>query len=110
MQLTFRGGSFPLRAKTANLSISEFIRRVACSEEKLIVLDDGGTIACTLIAVNDQLEQAFKNRRIPVTMGEELFAKLDAICEKFDSLMEQLTDIHAESEKEANGLCQSDAM
>ncbi len=84
-----------LKADRMNLDLSKFIRAVALSDDKIIVLDKGGYIARNLIEIQDSLNCALRDGKINDNLCKALCSKLNDIFDKFIQLSEQLTDISA---------------
>ena len=88
------------RATTANVTTSEYIRTVAVSDGKFIVLDKGGDIAKALIDISIMLEKALIAKEISAEIEQNLLATLDDVYAKFDDIMDKLTDIHNDESEE----------
>ena len=82
-----------LKAERLNLDVSKFIRTVALSDDKIIVLDKGGYIARSLIEIQDILSCALRDGKIDDNLCRILCSRLNDIFDKFIKLTEQLTDI-----------------
>lgn len=80
-------------AKDAGLSTSDYVRTMALSKEKVIVLASGQEIAKHLIKVYILFQEALEKDQLSCIAADALQEKMDALLEQFTLLMKQLPSI-----------------
>lgn len=82
------------RANAADLNVSDFIRVAALSDEKVIFLNESGSIAKSLAEVNINLDRALRDRDITTELERELLEKFGDIYNIFYEILDKLSDIN----------------
>lgn len=82
------------RAKAAELTVSEYLRVAALSDEKVIFLNESGSIAKSLAEININLDRALRDREITIDIERNLLDKLGDIYNIFYEVPEKLADIN----------------
>lgn len=82
------------RAKAAELTISEFMRIAALSEDKVFFLNESGSIAKSLAEININLERALRGREITTDVEKELIEKFGNIYDMFYEVLDSLSNIN----------------
>ena len=80
-------------AKDAGLSTSDYVRTMALSKKKVIVLASGEKIAKCLIELYILFQEALEKDQLSCIAADALQDKMDALLEQFTLLMEQLPSI-----------------
>ena len=81
------------RANAADLNVSDFIRVAALSDEKVIFLNESGSIAKSLAEINISLDRALRDREIMTELERELLEKFGDIYNIFYEILYKLSDI-----------------
>ncbi|MBQ3139829.1 MAG: hypothetical protein IJB68_10060 [Ruminococcus sp.] len=81
-------------AKAADLNMSEYIRVAAISDEKVIFLNESGSIAKSLAEININLDRALRDREIMTELERELLEKFGDIYNIFYEILDKLSDIN----------------
>ena len=82
------------KAKAAELTVSEYLRVAALSDEKVIFLNESGSIARSLAEININLDRALRDREITTDIERNLLDKLGDIYNIFYEVLEKLSDIN----------------
>jgi len=82
------------RAKAADLNVSEYIRVAALSDEKVIFLNESGSIAKSLAEMNINLDRALRDREITTELERELLEKFGYIYDIFYEILDKLSDVN----------------
>lgn len=82
------------RAKAAELTVSEYLRVAALSDEKVIFLNESGSIARSLAEININLDRALRDREITTDVEKELLEKFGDIYNIFYETLEKLSEIN----------------
>ena len=82
------------KAKAAELTVSEYLRVSALSDEKVVFLDQSGSIAKSLAEMSINLDRALRDREISTDIEKELLEKFGNIYNIFYEILEKLSDIN----------------
>lgn len=82
------------KAKAAELTVSDFIRVAALSDEKVIFLNESGSIAKSPAEININLDRALRDREITTDIEMNLLDKLGDIYNIFYEVLEKISDIN----------------
>lgn len=82
------------RAKAAGLNVSEFIRSAVLSDDKIVFLNESGSIAKSLAEININLERALRGREITTDLEKELIEKFGDIYDLFYEVLNSLSNIN----------------
>ena len=77
-----------LKAKAANLNVSEYIRVSALSNEKVIFLNESGSIAKSLAELSLNLDRALRGREITTELEDKMMEKFHDVYDAFYELLE----------------------
>ena len=80
-------------ANAAGMKVSDFIRTITLSSEKIIMLSEGSEIANLLTEVHKDLRQACRKNNISDKYAAIMLQSFEEICEQFNHISEKLTDI-----------------
>lgn len=83
-------------AVDAGMSMSDFVRSIIFSKDKLICLTEGKEISAMLCQIYSDLEHFKSNGGIPDAAVTAVTDALDEISHKLFLLTEHLTDIHSQ--------------
>lgn len=83
-------------AGESGLNMSDFVRSLIFSKEKLVLLSEGADIAKALFLINNNLEYFRKNGGIPEESIRAITEALNDVSIKLNNVASQLTDIHKE--------------
>ena len=86
-------------ADEAGLSMSDFIRSLIFSKEKVVFLTEGVEIAKSLFLIHTDLEYFRNNGSIQKESIDAITGALNDVSIKLNAVSEKLTDIHADSEE-----------
>ncbi len=92
-------GLLKKQADEAGLSMSNFIRSLIFTKEKLIFLSEGTQIAKNLFLIHTDLEYFRSSGGIPEESLRAITASLDDVAAKLNAVSEKLTDIHADDKE-----------
>lgn len=92
-------GLLKKQADEAGLSMSNFVRSLIFTKEKLIFLSEGTQIAKNLFLIHTDLEYFRSNGGIPEESLRAITASLDDVAAKLNAVSEKLTDIHADDKE-----------
>lgn len=82
------------RAKAAELTVSDFMRTAALSNDKVIFLNESGSIAKSLTELSINLERALRGREITKDVEKELIEKFGNIYDMFYEVLDSLSNIN----------------
>lgn len=82
------------RAKAAELTVSEFIRAVVLSDDKVVFLNESGSIAKSMAELSINLDRALRGREITTDVEKELLEKLGDIYDIFYDVLDSLSNIN----------------
>lgn len=82
------------RAKTAELTVSEFIRAAVLSDDKVVFLNESGSIAKSLAELSINLDRALRGREITTDLEKELIEKFGNIYDMFYEVLDNLSNIN----------------
>lgn len=82
------------RAKAAELTVSDFMRTAALSNDKMIFLNESGSIAKSLTEININLDRALRGMEITTNIEKELLEKLGDIYDIFYDILDSLSNIN----------------
>lgn len=86
-------------AEDVSLSMSDFIRSLIFSKEKLVLLSEGAEIAKSLFLIHTDLEYFCNNGGIPSESVRAITEALNDVSTQLNAVSEKLTDIHVSSEE-----------
>ncbi len=86
-------------ADKAGLSMSNFVRSLIFTKEKLIFLSEGTQIAKNLFLIHTDLEYFRSSGGIPEESLRAITEALNEVSAQLNAVSEKLTDIHAGSEE-----------
>lgn len=89
-------------ADEVSLSMSDFVRSLIFSKEKLVLLSEGAEIAKALFLIHTDLEYFRSNGGIPEESARAITAALDDVSTQLNTLSTKLTDIHADNEEDGS--------
>lgn len=89
-------------ADEVSLSMSDFVRSLIFSKEKLVLLSEGAEIAKALFLIHTDLEYFRSNGGIPEESARAITAALDDVSTQLNALSAKLTDIHADNEEDGS--------
>ena len=92
-------GLLKKQADEAGLSMSNFVRSLIFTKEKLIFLSEGTQIAKNLFLIHTDLEYFRSSGGIPEESLRAITASLDDVAAKLNAVSEKLTDIHADDKE-----------
>lgn len=92
--------SLKKNADEAGLSMSDYIRALIFTEDKVFFLSGGAEIAKALFLIHTDLEYFRNNGGIPNESVRAITAALNDVSTKLNAVSAKLTDIRAESEEE----------
>lgn len=82
------------KAKAAELTVSDFIRVSALSDEKVIFLNGSGGIAKSLAEISTNLDRALRDKEITTDAEKELLEEFGDIYNIFYEILDKLSDIN----------------
>lgn len=82
------------RAAAANLSVSDFLRTAALSDDKVVFLNESGSIAKALTEININLDRALRGREITTDVEKELLDKLSDLYDIFYEVLDKISNIN----------------
>ena len=82
------------KAKAAELTVSEYLRVAALSDEKVIFLNESGSIARSLAEISTNLDRALRDREITTDEERALLEKFGEIYNIFYEILDKLSDIN----------------
>ena len=82
------------RAKSAELTVSDFIRVAVLSDEKVIFLNGSGSIAKSLAEISTNLDRALRDREITTDEERALLEEFGDIYNIFYEILDELSDIN----------------
>lgn len=82
------------KAAAANTSLSEYIRFVASTDQKVIFLDDSGSIAKSLAEISINLDRALRVKGITTEQERALLEKFHDIWDSFYDILERISTIN----------------
>ena len=89
------------RAKAAQMDNSKYLRSVALSEDKVIFLNQSGSIAKSLAEISTNLDRALRDKEIKSDLEEEMLRMFSLINDDFIYILEKISDYQL-SEQEAD--------
>ena len=92
-------GLLKKQADEAGLSMSNFVRALIFTKEKLIFLSEGTQIAKNLFLIHTDLEYFRSSGGIPEESLRAITEALNEVSAQLNAVSEKLTDIHAGSEE-----------
>lgn len=78
-------------AETANLTVTDFIKKLCFTDGKVMFLDSGGTIAKYLTNIHIILDRELRGKSLTIDVETEILEKLDNVFEQFVELMEKIS-------------------
>ncbi len=87
-------------AEEIGLSMSDFIRSLIFTKEKLVLLSDGTEIAKALFLIHTDLEYFRSNGGIPTESLNAMLHALNDVATMLNEVAAKLTDIHSDNEEE----------
>lgn len=78
-------------AEDANLTVTDFIKKLCFTDEKVMFLDSGGTIAKDLTKIYIILDRELRCKSLTIDVEAEILEKLDNVFEQFVELMEKIS-------------------
>ena len=81
------------KANSVSLGTSEFLRTAALSDDKIILLQEGATIAKKLCELVCTFEKTEESRNIGGIYATTILSKIEELIASFNKLSEKLTDI-----------------
>lgn len=88
-------------AKCYGMNVSDFVRTLALSDKKILVLASGSEIARSLVQIHIELQNAQKNGVLSNKYTLSLLQSMEELIEAFNAVSEQLTDIRSNDEEDA---------
>ena len=85
-------------ADEANLSMSDYIRSLIFTEDKLVFLSEGAEIAKALFLIYTDFEYFRNNGGIPDESVRAITAALNDVSAQLNAVSVKLTDIHKEDD------------
>ena len=82
------------RAKSAELTVSDFIHVAVLSDEKVIFLNGSGSIAKSLAEISTNLDRALRDREITTDEERALLEEFDDIYNIFYEVLDKLSGIN----------------
>lgn len=86
-------------ADEVGLSMSDFIRSLIFTKEKLVLLSEGADIAKSLFLIHTDLEYFRNNGGIPKESARAILEALNDVSAQLNAVSAKLTDIHEDSEE-----------
>ena len=86
------------RAEAAHLKMSAYLRTVALSDEKVIFLNEIGSIAKSLAEISTNLDSALRDKEIKSDLEEEMLRMFSLINDDFIEILDQISDIKLSDE------------
>ena len=86
-------------ADEVSLSMSDFVRSLIFSNEKLILLSEGSEIAKSLFLIHTDLEYFRNNGGIPEESIRAIIAALNDVSTQLNTVSSKLTDIRTDNEE-----------
>lgn len=87
-------------AKRIGVSSSQYIRSLALSKDKLVFLDESGSIAKAITQLQIDFAMATRGKALSTEGEEYISGLLDDINAKFDELIEYTTQIDIDEDDE----------
>jgi len=87
-------------AEEAGLSLSDYVRSLIFSKEKLVLLSEGAEIAKALFLIHNDFEYYRFNGGIPEESIEAITVALYDVSTQLNLVASKLSDIHADNEEE----------
>lgn len=85
----------------AESGVSDFVRTLALSDKKILVLAAGSEIARSMVQIHIELQNAQKNGVLSNKYTLSLLQSMEELIEAFNAVSEQLTDIRSNDEEDA---------
>lgn len=82
------------RAAAADLNVSEFLRYAALSDDKVVFLNESGSIAKALAEININLDRALQGCEITTDVEKKLLEKFSDIYDIFYEVLNKISDIN----------------
>ena len=92
-------GLLKKQADEAGLSMSNFVRSLIFTKEKLIFLSEGTQIAKNLFLIHTDLEYFRSSGGIPEELLRAITEALNEVSAQLNAVSEKLTDIHADDKE-----------
>ena len=86
------------RAKAAQMDNSKYLRTVALSDDKVIFLNQSGSIAKSLAEISTNLDKALRDKEIKSDIEEEMLRMFSLINDDFIEILDQISDIKLSDE------------
>lgn len=86
-------------ADDGGLTMSEMVRAVIFSEEKVVFLVEGAKIASELFRIRTDLDALRQENIIPASEIGRLEAAMNDVGTQLSALTEQLSDVHTDNEE-----------
>lgn len=82
------------RANAAELSTSDFLRAAALSDDKIIFLNESGSIARALAEININLDRALRGKEITTDVEKEMLEKFSSLYDIFYDVLDKISNIN----------------
>ena len=78
--------------------MSAYLRTVALSDDKVIFLNQSGSIAKSLAEISTNLDRALRDKEIKSDLEEEMLRMFSLINDDFIEILDQISDIKLSDE------------
>ena len=78
--------------------MSAYLRTVALSDDKVIFLNQSGSIAKSLAEISTNLDRALRDKEIKSDLEEEILRMFSLINDDFIEILDQISDIKLSDE------------